>query len=872
MSLKFTNYKYLFCIILCLSFYFSTAQSALIPEVEEVASQTVDTTGNSKPKAIPLINIVREIDNARNQLKLTQKKTQIPEAIKKIDSVHVLHNKFLLQESKTAESFMKADPNLQKLNNLITKWYGFKTVLTGWESTVNEQEVNNSKLISDITNKEKVWDLSYREAVHAGSPYEVLHAINHIWEKTKETKQTIIKNNNYYLILETRINEQINITEQVISDLTELKNSNLYDIFYQRHKPLWNTSFKDNNLDPDKKKDVITIENNVNSSFRYFKNRAAVILFYIAFIWLISLFIRYLKAGFTKYVYNEKTKKLQKAKSVLVNQSIVCVLFLSFLAALWIFTNTPKLSTDITTLLILICSVPLIRPYMFKQFKNIIFFVILFFILNSAKSYLWFSSSIYRIYILIEALIVIGILFKFTHPLSKTLKLDIDGFGKLLIRLTPVIYILSIISIVSNVLGYTNLTDITLKISTQSGITTTFFYSLLMIWNGVSIGVINRHYGVKASYDEESRLQVEKKTLKVSRGIITVIWIFYFLIIIDVLSPLTSVIQDSITEPYKIGSLSFTLKGIIGFILILIFSFSITKIISFLINDGDGVLRIFKLPKGVPAAVSLVIRYFILGFGFVLALGALGIDLSKFNLMAGALGLGIGFGLQTVISNFVSGLILVFERPILHGDTVEVNNLLGIVNRIGVRSSSITTFDGAEVIVPNNNLISNDLINWTLSNNTKRIEILVGTSYDSDPNRVLEILSEIASNYQFTLKNPAPRALFSNFGDSSLNFRLLIWVHYELGLQATSDISISIYNRFKAEGIEIPFPQRDLNVRNLPDNFNLMPSQKEFNTPIVNEPTTKNIEKPMIEPLKSDFDSDDSENSSDGLSSGNDTV
>ena len=865
MSLSFTNYKYLFSIILCLSFYFSTAQTGLIPEVEEAASQTVDTTDTSKPKAIPLINIVREIDNARNQLKITQKKTQIPQDVKKIDSIYALHYKFLIQESNTAENFMKADPNLQKLNNLISKWYGFKTVLTSWESTVNEQEVRNSKLISDITAKEKVWNLSYKAAVAAGSPYEVLHAINTIWENTIETKKTIIKNNNYYLILETKINEQINITEQVISDLLALKNSNLYDIFHQRHKPLWQTSFKDNEIDPDEKKDKITFENNVNSSFRYFKNRASVIISYFVFVWLIILFIRHLKSGFTKYVYNEKTKKLQKAKSVLLNQSTMCILFISLLVAKGIFTNTPKLFSDISTLLLLICSVPIIRPYMFKQFKNIIFFVILFFILNSAKSYLWFSSSIYRIYILVEALIVIGILFKFTHPLLQTLKLELDGFGKLLVKLTPIIYILSLISIASNLLGYTNLTDITLKISTQSGIITTLFYSLLMICNGISIGIINRHYGVKASYDEDSRLQVEKKTLKVSKGIIAVLWVFYFLLIIDVLSPMTSAIQDYVTEPYKIGSLSFTLKGVIGFILILILSFSITRIISFLINDGDGVLRVFKLPKGVPAAVSLVIRYFILGFGFILALGALGIDLSKFNLMAGALGLGIGFGLQTVVSNFISGLILVFERPILHGDTVEVNNLLGTVNRIGVRSSSITTFDGAEVIVPNNNLISNDLINWTLSNNTKRIEILVGTSYDSDPNRILEILREIADNYQFTLKNPAPRALFSNFGDSSLNFRLLIWVHYELGLQATSDISINIYNRFKAEGIEIPFPQRDINVRNLPEDFNLTPMQTK-SIPDLEDPLNKNIKKPIIEPLKTDIDSDSS-SSNDGISS-----
>ena len=161
-----------------------------------------------------------------------------------------------------------------------------------------------------------------------------------------------------------------------------------------------------------------------------------------------------------------------------------------------------------------------------------------------------------------------------------------------------------------------------------------------------------------------------------------------------------------LTEPYKVGSITFTLGVILTFIAILAVSFLITSFISFLLDGKDVDFKIVKLPKGIPAAISLVIRYFILAFGTVLALSSLGIDLSQFNLMAGALGLGIGFGLQNIISNFISGIILVFERPILPGDTVEVNNLLGTVNKIGVRSSRISTYDGAEVVVPNNNLIS----------------------------------------------------------------------------------------------------------------------------------------------------------------------
>jgi small-conductance mechanosensitive channel len=287
----------------------------------------------------------------------------------------------------------------------------------------------------------------------------------------------------------------------------------------------------------------------------------------------------------------------------------------------------------------------------------------------------------------------------------------------------------------------------------------------------------------------------------------------FFLDILDQFTTVTVFFNNFLTEPHIIGSITFTIGDILTFLLIVTGSFLATSFIGFFIDGDQGALKSLKLPKGIPNAISLVLRYMILGFGIVFALSSLGIDLGKFNLMAGALGLGIGFGLQNIISNFVSGIILVFERPILPGDTVEVNNLLGTVNKIGIRSSNISTFDGADVVVPNNNLVSNDLINWTLSNNIKRVEILIGTTYSSDPNQVLDILLHCANDYKETMKNPGPAALFSDFGDSSLNFRLRFWVHFELGLQAKSDVSIAVYNKFKEHGIEIPFPQQDVYIK-----------------------------------------------------------
>jgi small-conductance mechanosensitive channel len=257
--------------------------------------------------------------------------------------------------------------------------------------------------------------------------------------------------------------------------------------------------------------------------------------------------------------------------------------------------------------------------------------------------------------------------------------------------------------------------------------------------------------------------------------------------------------------------LSFTPGKILFFLLTLYLTYNLATFIKRIFERE--ILAKHKLKRGLAASISLTLRIFLVFFGTLIALSVSGLDLGKISIIAGALSVGIGFGLQNIVSNFISGLILIYEKPVMEGDTVEVDNLLGRVSNIGIRSSTLITYDGAEVVVPNSNLISNQLINWTLSDNKKRVEIKVGTSYHSDPNKVLELLLEAANSHKKVMKDPAPQSFFSGFGDSSLNFRILFWVKFEDGLQTQSDVAIKIYNLLKENNIEIPFPQLDLHIK-----------------------------------------------------------
>jgi potassium-dependent mechanosensitive channel len=267
-----------------------------------------------------------------------------------------------------------------------------------------------------------------------------------------------------------------------------------------------------------------------------------------------------------------------------------------------------------------------------------------------------------------------------------------------------------------------------------------------------------------------------------------------------------------------------TVGGVFGFFLLLGVGYAIASAVRFFFREE--LFRRIHMSRGLPELIASIIYYLLMLMVFLAAINAAGIELNKFTVLTGAFGVGIGFGLQNIINNFVSGLILQFERPVHINDIIEVDNNTGKVTRIGIRSSTIQTFQGAEVIVPNANLISSKVINWTLSESRRRREFPVGVAYGTDPKVVLKILREAASKHELVLTKPEPLVYFIGFGDSALNFELHFWVMQENnGLQITSEVALAAMEMFDEAGIEIPFPQRVLHLRSIdPKAAELLPS------------------------------------------------
>lgn len=267
----------------------------------------------------------------------------------------------------------------------------------------------------------------------------------------------------------------------------------------------------------------------------------------------------------------------------------------------------------------------------------------------------------------------------------------------------------------------------------------------------------------------------------------------------------------------NIGPVRLTPFTIVMTILVIYLGFWLSRFISTLLQ-----VRIFPRTGwdiGVQYTISTILQYVILAVGVLLGLTVLGFPLANLALIMGALGVGVGLGLQDIVSNFVSGLVLLIERPIKVGDMLVIDNQWGEVKQIRMRSTVFRTYDGSVLIIPNSDLTTNKILNWTLYGRTAtRVTLTVGVSYDSDVDEVTRILMEVCKANPKVMDDPPPQVFFHSYGESSLNFT--VWIHVQTPsdrMPATHELNSAIFEAFRQHGIEIPFPQRDLNLKNLPE-------------------------------------------------------
>lgn len=495
----------------------------------------------------------------------------------------------------------------------------------------------------------------------------------------------------------------------------------------------------------------------------------------------------------------------------LVTRPISAALVLTLILSIWIHPNMPQ---AVSQFLMLVAIFPLGRLLSGVAAREVwpgLFALVVLFVVHMGSEILPESSASHRTVLLGETAMVFTALVWLLRKRGARYR-EASGFLGAMAYVVPVALLMIGGSIVANLVGRGHLASILVDAVLVGAALAVLVWICSLIAGGVARLAFRRQRRQLFNVVRNHSQVLERSAVLAINGLAVYVWLRAFLGLLELYQPLLVWLRDTLDHKWIFGTLSLSFRTVLTFTLILIGAALLARLIRIVLDEE--IFARLNLPRGFPGLISLLIRYPILVLGFILAVSAAGIDLSSFGLMAGALGVGIGFGMQNIIANFVSGIILTFERPIQVGDTIAVGPLLGNVTDIGVRSSKVKTFDGAEVIVPNSDLISKEVINWTLSDRRRKMKVQIKVGFASNPHEVVEILLRTAREHPATLEDPPGKVLFQGYSESGLDFQLQFWVQFEKGLVARSDVLLNIYDALGVAGIKPPIPRREVTMKN----------------------------------------------------------
>jgi len=365
---------------------------------------------------------------------------------------------------------------------------------------------------------------------------------------------------------------------------------------------------------------------------------------------------------------------------------------------------------------------------------------------------------------------------------------------------------LLVVAFMANLFGYVGLSDLLVQATLASAYRAVALYTIVVIGSLLISSVLEAEASQRLASVRAGGEGLVRRLSFVLALLMLLVWIHQTLNLFAIRQDVYEAIGVALNYQFKIGSATLAVSSVVAFILTLVLGYLVATVLRVIL--GKEILPRLKLSSGLPNAIATITHYVLLVLIFLLALAAAGVELSKFTILTGALGVGLGFGLQNVVNNFVSGLILLFERPVRIGDLLEIGGVSGAVTKIGFRSSTLHAFDGSDLIIPNATLISQQVVNWTLTGTRRRVVLNIPVAYGNDPAQVRDLLGKTMAAHPEVLRFPVPMVLFHGFGNNALNFEIRFWApRPEILPELKSDVALNIAAALSEAGIEVPIPQ-----------------------------------------------------------------
>jgi small-conductance mechanosensitive channel len=779
---------------------------------QEPSEQVTDTTAAPDvPTAITAADMVTMAEENSTRLRATrgriQPLTDITALVEELPSVIAGIDSLLADSASLAPELLSR----RQLTSLHLIWDRYSRQLGDWQGILSERAQQLGEEQDSVAAMRAVWEVTSDTAAAAGYPEAAIGVIGSALALIDSVEAEIRVRFDTVLSLQNTVSELRGSATEVLDGIQTAQSQAQLHLFTPESPPLWQAIISPGELS------WTHVMESFQQDFRelsmFWTDADERIPVQVATLLAILVAILLLRRR-SKHLI-EEDPDIEKSAQIL-DRPFSVLLLIALLTMRTFHPQLPVVVVDLARLLALIPALRLLPALVHPALRRPLYGFAALWLFNDLLNILPEASTLHRVgTLLVAAASLAGLVW--------TLRNVADGVvesrrrrARFVLQVSRLGVVTLSGSIIGNVLGFVDLSHMLLDATLLSALIALGLFAAAVIVEAlVHLLIRTRTAQSIASVRRHSNLLV-RRVIEIARAAAFIMWFTWTLSAFGLLRPLVSAGMAVLMTPLNVGSLSISLGNIVAFFLAIYVAVLASRLTRFLLEQD--VYPRLTLPRGVPGAVTKVSQYLIIGLGLMIAFAASGFDLSSLALLAGALGVGIGFGLQAIVNNFVSGLILIFERPVQVGDAIQLDTLTGTVTNIGIRASTVRTFDGAEVIVPNADMITGRVTNWTLSDRLRRIEIQVGVSYDSDPRRVGELLLEVAKQQPDCLKDPEPYVLFDRFGDSALEFIVRFWTSdYSNWLEIESQATYAVHDALKAEGIQIPFPQRDVHLKSRED-------------------------------------------------------
>jgi small-conductance mechanosensitive channel len=785
------------------------AAMAQIPGLSKPEPAPVEEKSEA-PATIPIANIPlkaeedeRFIQEAMLRAQSSNKAGAMAKQLKDIqNSVSTL--------SQKSQSSKLEGVQISRLESLDRHWSFLNRELTQWQGRLQSVAKPLSEDAAELAARKQVW-INTRTATAATLAPPLLRSMDELLVEFEKADQTISQPLTKLLdlgrdasIIQARVNRNLAAVRAQIAavdrDLAVIDSENLFAALA--------ASQTDETGDLESLKKGLSIEQDFRAEFDRANSRVERLFWIYSFI-LLPLFI-WLAYSARKLLKGDS--RLEQYRKTLT-RPFSAWLLLTIMGLLILQLSGPLIRVQ---LLLLLAWLPVMRlqpQHVHDGIGRWMYLTAVFYVINLLAFLLSQNPLLFRLTVLFNGLLMLGTLAWLLYRSRTALK---ARTGRQLLLLRIIIGVgtaVMLVAVVSNLIG-----NVTLAAMLTDAALDTAYMGLFLFAVGNVVRAFSRFLFRGTAEKLKSRTQHAGGLMEVMSGLfnfaLVALWLYGALTVFRIYRPLMALVHSISSFAIEFGNISITIGSIVLFGVSVYLSFWLAKTIRGVLSED--ILPNMELPRGVANSISSLSYYALLVSGLMVALAAAGFHISQLALILGALSVGIGLGLQDVVKNFVSGLILMVERPVQPGDIVEVSNTTGKVRDIGMRATTLTTFEGADVIVPNGMLLSEKMINWTLSSDNRRIDISIGVSYAADPKHVLDVLMTVANKARGVTHNPAPTVVFTGFGPNSLDFSVRAWTdNYDDAIFIRSALAVDIHAALTEAGIAIPFPQRDLHLRSV---------------------------------------------------------